>query len=267
MAARIASTLFFVLVASLAAPALAQDTGPAVATLAEESFYVEPGVDPGSVSTLLDAIETAAGHDVALRVAVFAAAGDAQSLASSIASQLGAVTVLVFTSDSYGVYSDEISQGRLDDALSAADDELSGAFPAVAAAAFADGLDPDSGGISGGFIAAGVVLLLVVVGVGGRIWEVKTRDVRQARRRDSRRADLMDRTRTIADRVLELSDPVELAEDAAISKRYAAATARFDEAELAIAEATTMHELDDVETRLAEAEHLLREIKEGLAGA
>lgn len=265
MAARIASIVVFVLALVASLPAIAQDTGPAVDTLADEAFYVEAGVDPGSVSTLLDAVETAAGHGVDLRIAVFAGPGDAQSLASTIASQLGTVTVLVFTSDSYGVFSDEVSQSRLDDALAASDDELSGAVAAIGAAAFAEGLDPDSGGISSGLVVAAIVGLLVVVGVGGRIWEVKTRDVRQARRRDRRRADLMDRTRRIADRVLDLSDPVELAESSELSKSYAEATARFDEAELAIAEAATMHELDDVERRLGEAEELLGEITAALS--
>jgi len=265
VATRIASTLLFVFLLASIAPALAQETGPAVATLAEESFYVEAGVDPGSVSTLLAAVDTAADHDVDLRIAVFAGTGDAQSLASEIAAGLGSGTVLVFTSDSYGVFSNDVSQGRLDDALSAAEDELSGSVAATGAAAFADGLNPDSGGVSAGLIAIGVVLLLVVVGVGGRIWDVKTRDVRQARRRDRRRAELMDRTRLIADRVLELSDPVELAEDASLSKAYAEATTRFDEAELAIAEATTMHELDAVEARLGEADTLLEQITTDLS--
>lgn len=267
MAVRITSIIVFVLALVASLPALAQDTGAAVDTLADEVFYVESGVDPGSVSTLLDAVDTAADHGVDLRIAVFAGPGDAQSLASTIASQLDTVTVLVFTSDSYGVFSDEVSQDRLDDALAASDDELSGAFAAIGAAAFADGLDPDSGGVSTGLVVVGIVALLVVVGVGGRIWEVKTRDVRQARRRDRRRADLMDRTRRIADRVLDLSDPVELAESAELSKSYAEATARFDEAELAIAEAATMHELDEVEKRLAEAEQLLGRVTDDLSNA
>ena len=72
MATRIASTLLFVFLLATMAPALAQETGTAVATLAEESFYVEAGVDPGSVSTLLAAVETAADHGVDLRIAVFA---------------------------------------------------------------------------------------------------------------------------------------------------------------------------------------------------
>ncbi len=264
MTTRIASTIIFLLAVSIMTPAFAQEPGPAVTTLADESFYVEPGVDPGSVSTLLGAVETAAEHGVDLRIAVFAGAGDAQGLASNIAAGLGSGTVLVFTSDSYGVFSNEVSQERLDDALASAEDELSGSVAATGAAAFADGLDPDSGGISAGIIAVGVVLLLAVVGVGGRIWDVKTRDARQAKRRDRRRTELMDRTRRIADRVLELSDPVELAEDRSLSKQYAEATTRFDEAELAIAEATTMHELDAVEARLAEADALLEQITASL---
>lgn len=264
MVARIAPIALFALLATMA-PAFGQDTGPAIAALSDDSLYVEAGAEAVDESAVLSAIDTAGGHGVDLKVAVLDA-GNAETLASSIAGGLDSVTVLVFTPSSYGAFSDTLSQSRLNDALSAADDDLSGPDVAEGVEAFAEALDPDrdSGGVSVGLVVVGIVGLLVVVGVGGRIWEVRTRDTRQARRRDRRRIELTDRTRRLADRVLELSDPVELADDSALSKKYADAAARFDEAELAIAEAGTMHELDMVEERLAQANTLLDEIGIGL---
>jgi hypothetical protein len=262
VAARIASIALFLMLVATMAPAFGQDTGPAIATLSADSLYIEAGADPVDEPAIRSAIETAGGHGVDLKIAVLAG-GNAEQLASTIAAGLDAATVLVFTPSSYGAFSATLSQSRLDDALGVAADELSGPDVADGTRAFAEALDPDrdSGGVSAGLVVAGIIGLLVVVGVGGRMWEVRTRDARQARRRDRRRSELMDRTRSLADRVLELSDPVELAEDGALSRKYADATARFDEAELAITEATTMHELDKVEERLAQANTLLDEIQ------
>ena len=263
MSTRIALMAAAMLLLVGGAPALAQDTGSATAALGEDSLYLEPGAETVDESAMLSAIDTARDNGVDLRVAVLASGADANALAATIAAGLDPATVLVFTPDAYGVFSDELSQNRLDDVLADADDELSGPDAVAGAAAFADALD-SGGGVSAGLVVAGLVALLVVVGVGGRLWEVRTRDARQARRRDQRRAELMDRTRRLADQILDLSDPVELAEDAALSGKYAAATARFDEAELAIAGAGTMHELDEVEHRLGEAGALLSEVRTSL---
>jgi hypothetical protein len=269
VAGRIASiALFLVLVAAMA-PAFGQDTESAIAALSQDSLYVEAGADAVDEPAILSAIDTAGGYGVDLRVAVLAAGDNAEALASTIAAGLDSATVLVFTPSSYGAFSDTLSQNRLDDALDDAADELSGPDVAEGVRAFAEALDPDgdSGGVSAGLVVAAIIGLLVVVGVGGRMWEVRTRDARQARRRDRRRSELMDRTRELADRVLEFSDPVELADETALSKKYADATARFDGAELAIAEAKTMHELDKVEERLAQANTLLDEIRTGIQTA
>ncbi len=268
MAARIAMLVGLLLLAAVT-PALGQATGPAIAGLSEDPVYVEAGAEAVDESRLRSAIDTAAGYGIDLRIAVLAAGDDAEALASTIATELDPATVLVFTPTSYGVFSDDLSSGRLAEALADAEDALSGPDVADGATAFAEALDPDqdSGGVSAGLVVVGIVGLLVVVGVGGRLWDVKTRDARQARRRDRRRSQLMDRTRHIADHVLELSDPVELAEDAELSRKYAEAATRFDEAELEIASATTMHELDTVEEHLEHADSLLNEVQERLRTA
>ena len=264
MSTRIALMAVALLLLVGAAPALGQDTGSAIAALSEDNLYVEAGAETVDESAMMNAIDAAGDNGVDLRVAVLASGQDAPALAATIAAGLDSATVLVFTPDAYGVFSDELSQSRLDEVLADADDELSGPDAAAGAAAFADALDP--GGVSVGVVAAVIVGLLAIVGVGGRLWEVRTRDARQARRRNRRRAELMDRTRRLADQVLELSDPVELAQDSDLSEKYAGATARFDEAELAIAQAATMHDLDAVEERLGEAEALLTEVEAGLPG-
>lgn len=263
MTARLATLALFVVTIAVATPAIGQ-TDPAVETLAGQALYVEEGAEAVDERAVLDAIDIAVGYGVDLRVAVLAAGTDSQSGARSIGTALGSGTVLVFTPDSYGVFSNEVSQSRLDDALVAAQDELSGPDVAVGTAAFAEALNTDSGGVSAGLAVAVIVAVLVVVGVGGRLWEVKTRATRQARRRDRRRVELTDRTRRLGDKVLELSDPVELADDPDLARSYAEATGRFDEAELTIAGATTMDELDTVEQRLEEAEAMLDEIRTAL---
>jgi hypothetical protein len=252
----------------LAAPVVAQDTDGAISGLTADSVYVEDGAEAVDQGELRQAASTAAGHGVDLRIAVLASGADAEALAGTIASRLDeAATVLVFTPTSYGVFSDELSQDRLDDALTDAADELSSPDSAAGAAAFAAALDPDrdSGGVSIGLVIGAIAALLVVVGVGGRLWEVRTRDARQARRRNRRRQELTERTRRIADRVLQLSDPVELAGVRTLSSKYAEAAATFDEAELAIAGASTMHDLDAVEAGLRDAERLLDEVENGLS--
>ncbi len=266
MAARIATFAAILLMTAALTPALGQATAPAIAGLAEDPVYVEAGAETVDESRLRAAIDMAGGFGIDLRIAVLAAGDDAEALASTIAAALDPATVLVFTPAAYGVFSTEISGDRLDAALSDSADALSGPDAAEGATAFAEALDPDreAGGVSAGLVVAGIVVILLAVGVGGRLWEVRTREARQARRRDRRRAELMDRTRRIADQVLELSDPVELAADTALSGKYADATARFDEAELAIAAATTMHELDAVEQRLTEADALLADVRDGL---
>ncbi len=262
MAARIALMAAALLVLAGVAPAFGQDTGSAIAALGEDPLYVEAGAETVDESAMRDAIDAARDSGVDLRVAVLASGPDAPALAATIAAGLDSATVLGFTPTAYGVFSDELSQSRLDEVLADAEDALSGPDAAAGAAAFAAALD--SGGVSAGVVAAIIIGLLVIVGVAGRLWDARTRDARQARRRDRRRAELIDRTRRLADQVLELSDPVELSQDPDFSGKYAAAAARFDEAELAIAQAATMHDLDAVEQRLEEAETLLAEVTAGL---
>jgi len=258
--------LLATMISLMVAPVWAQSTGPAISELSTGSVYVEAGAEAIDISAAQRAISTAAGFDIDLKVAVFAG-GNAEQLASEIADGLGSVTVLAFTPSSFGVFSDEVSQSRLEKALDEAGDDLRGPDAAAGAVAFADALAPsdDSGGISTGLVLAGVVAVLVIVGVGGRIWEVRTREARHARRRERRREELRDQTMQLGSRVIEMSDAVELAEDKQLSTKYATATGLFDEAETAITSASTMHELDGVAGTLEQARGLLDEVASTLS--
>jgi hypothetical protein len=124
-----------------------------------------------------------------------------------------------------------------------------------------------SGGISVGWVVfiGGVVLL--VVGVGGRMWEVRTRASRQAKRRERRRAELSLRAQATGGQVVELSDAVQLAESKEVSGRYARATAIFDDLDRELAGAASMKDLDGVAERLGEADSLLAEVRRAVRTA
>lgn len=245
--------------------ALAQDTGPAIAALTQDGLYVEAGAETVEDAVMRSAIDTAADQGVDLRIAVFAS-GAAEPLAAELAEALGSVTILAFTPSSFGVFSNELSQERLDGALADARDELSGPDAAAGARAFAEALtlEDDSGGVSAGLIVAGIVGLLIIVAIAGRLWEVRTRDARRAKRRLRRQEELREQTKEVGGRILDLSDAVELSENAGLAAKYATATSLFDSAEAAIAAAPGMHELDDVAEQLEKAEALLDEVAAGV---
>ena len=249
------TALTLICAAWLAAPvALAQDTDAAT-ELRRTPVYVAPGAEEVDRRQLDDAVLRAAGLDLDLRVAVLAS-GDGEARAGALLDELPGTTVVVFTPSSYGVASDEISQGRLNDALAAAEDELSGPDAAAGLDAFVDALD-GGGGPSAVVIVLAALAVLLVVAVAGRMWESRTRARRQARKRDRRRRQLSERVSGIGGRVVELSDPVELAESADASRAYAEAAAIFGEADRRLAAAATMKDLDEVEADLEHAERLL----------
>ncbi len=253
---RLFTTAFALVCATwLAVPAALAQGVDVAAELRNDPVYVAAGAEQVDRPALADAIAAAADLDVDIRVAVLAA-GDGEAQALALLDDLPGTTVLVFTPTSYGVASDEISPDRLADALAAAQDELGGPDADAGLAALVDALD-DSGGVSLFRVALAVIAILLLVGVAGRVWEVRTRARRQARRRDRRRHELGQRVAAIGSRVVELSDRVELAESAEASRAYAGAADVFGEAERRLAAAATMKDLDAIEADLARAEQLL----------
>lgn len=244
------------MIATLAAAPGAFAQGADVVTgLRADPLYVEPGAEEVDRREVEAAIAAAADLDLDVRVAVLAA-GDGEALANGLLADLPGTTVVVFTPVSYGVASGEVSQGRLTDALADAADELSGPDAAAGLAALVDALDAGSG-VSRGLLVAAAVALLLVVAVAGRAWDSRARARRQAAGRDRRRRELGERVMRIGERIVDLSDRVELADSPDASRSYAEATSIFDGADRRLAVAASMHDLDAIETDLARAEALL----------
>ncbi len=251
----LAPALLVIGAALAAAPVALAQGADVVAGLRADPVYVEPGAEEVDRDAVAAAVAAAAGLDLDLRVAVLAG-GDGETLANALLDELPGTTVVVFTPATYGVASDEVSQRRLADALAATEDELSGPDASAGLAAFIDALE-GGGGLPIVLLAVGAVAVLVVVGVAGRMWEARTRSSRQARRRDRRRQQLSDRVSGIGQRVVDLTDRVDLAESTEASEPFAAAVSIFDEAHRRLAAAATMHDLDAIEADLERAEQLL----------
>lgn len=239
-----------------AATAVAQRADVA-AGLREDPLYVEREAEQVDRAAVEESVAAAAGLDLDLRVAVLAD-GDGEALANRLLDELPGTTVVVFTPSSYGVASDEISPRRLSAALAPAEDELSGPDAAAGLAALVDALR-GGGGPSPALVVLGVLAVLLVVGVAGRVWETRTRARRQARRRDRRRHELLGRVSGVGQRIVALTDRVDLAESPDASAPFATAVAIFDEADRRLAAAATMHDLDAIEADLERAERLLDE--------
>lgn len=257
---RLPAPAFLTAVLLLAGPApsaFAQEADVAAA-LAVDPLYLEPGAEDVDAAAVRAAIAAAADADFDLRVAVLGG-GDAQEIAVDVGARLPGTTVVVFTPTAFGVASAEVSQGRLSDALAAAADELSGPDVAAGVAKLVDELE-SRGGPPLGLIATAAVVALLAVAIGGRLWDSRTRDRRQARRRRRRAAELTERVRKLGSRVVELSDRVELAESREASARYAEAIEIFDQADRRIAAAASMHDLDAVAADLERADQLLTQV-------
>ncbi len=229
--------------------------------LANDPVYVETGVDVDR-SAVERSVEEAATAGFDLRVVVLGS-GSAEQTANSVRDAYGG-TVLAFTPDAYFAVSNEVSQGRLEDATATAADELGSLDTAAGVAAFVDALEGGDGGVS--FLTVALVggAILLVVAVVGRIWERRTRASRQARRRERRRTELSARAQATGGEVVELSDAVELADSREVSDKYAQATAIFKDIDGELVGASSMNELDRVEERLAEADLLLSEVREAV---
>ncbi len=248
----------------LSSPAWAQQE--IADALRTDPVYLASGAEDVDRASLLRSIDEAAVLGIDLKVVVLAG-GNAEQTAELLKDELGA-TVLVFTPDAYFVSSDEVGQRRLEDALKSAADELGSLDTAAGVDALVrDLVAGTSGGISVGWVVfiGGVVLL--VVGIGGRMWEVRTRASRQARRRERRRTELSLRAQATGGQVVELSDAVQLAESKEVSGRYARATAIFNDLDRELAGAASMKDLDGVAERLGEADSLLAEVRRAVRPA
>ncbi len=247
--------LLALLVSATPNAALAQDTDVAVAVeiLRDARVYIADGAESVDTQAMQRAVEQAAEYDLDLRVAVLAGSGDAESAAVAIRDGLGQVTVVVYTATAYGAASDEVSSERLEDALEAARDSLGGDTIENGVASFVSALEP-ADPFPWGLVLALVVLGVLVLAVGGRFWDSKARAERLARRIARRKEALQDRVSGISDEVLDLADRVELADSEGLSTRYRDAAADVRTLESEVEGAATMHDVDDIESKITTME-------------
>lgn len=204
--------------------AFAQVTVDEVVAGLEQGVYVEPGAEDVNVGRLATIRAAAADQGMDLYVVVLAGSADAVGFAQAVSDRVGG-TVLVFTPDAYGASSSELSQSRLDDALSEAADALAGDDIVAGVASFEAAARPTSR--PWGLIITGGLLLLVIVAIAGRLIERKATAGRRAAALARRWADLQKRADDLADPVLELSTRVEIDGRPEIADRYRDSASRY----------------------------------------
>ncbi len=238
-----------VILALPGAAALAATPDEAVADLADQGYYVEPGARPISVAALSDVVADARNRGFRLMVAVLdeEPAGGPTAFADAIVDRVGDGTVLVLTRDSFvGLSSEEFSQPQLEAALDVADAEggddlayarnfsaaLTGAgAPAPEPAPTPEPADSGSGGGGGGgglLILVGIVLVLVLVVVFVVRRSNKKREQRVAGELEQARAEIQSQLDAMANDILDLSDVVGKSPEA--TEHYQQATAAYDAA-------------------------------------
>jgi hypothetical protein len=204
------------LVLLLSSAATAATPQEAAAEL-DAGVYADPGAEAFDVGAVRAEI-AAAGENLSVSVFVLA---DPQQNAVTFAEQAGALvggTVLVFTPSSYGVFSNELSQSDLADALSAAEAGLSGPDIAEGVAAFIDAAVPTA--TPWALVILIGVLIVVVVAIGGRLAERRITSGRRRKALNRLWAGLRERADTLADPILDLSTRVELRGEEAVSALY-----------------------------------------------
>jgi hypothetical protein len=248
----------------VAPAAFAQVTVDEVAAGLENGVYVEPGAEGVEVGRLESIRADAADEDLDLSVVVLASSVDAVAFAEAVKDRVGG-TVLVFTPDTYGVSSSELSQGRLDDALDDADADLAGDDIAAGVSAFVDAAIPTSR--PWGLIITGALLLLVVVAVAGRAIERRATADRRAAALARRWGELKERADDVADPVLELSTRVEIDGRPDIAARYRDAATRYGDLTRELGRAPKARRVDDLNRALTEVEAELEALHTEVAPA
>jgi hypothetical protein len=178
-----------------------------VAAEATQGLFVEGGADPVDVAAIRDEIARAGDAGIDLTVVVLATDEmDVVPYAREV-NDLVPGTVLVFSPSAYGASSDELSQSELDGILDDAESDLSGPDVAAGVAGFVDAATAST---NWPLIIGLVVLVLVAVGIGGRVVERRATAHRRQEALDRRWTELRARADGWADPILDLSTRVEL---------------------------------------------------------
>ncbi len=259
-----AALLLAVALASLLAPTALAATPEEAATGLSDGLYVEPGAGALDVDRVIASIDRAAANGLGLRVVVLAdPAVDAVAFAAQV-NDLVAGTVLVFTPVAYGASSDALSQGEMDSALAAADDQLSGPSIADGVDAFVDAALTETSSTNWGLILAGIAAVLLIVGLGGRHFEQRAAASRRERALGSHWSQLKTRADALSDPILDLSTKVQLdgrpqlaAEFRDASNRYGAVQGQLTRPPTDQSAAEIEAELGDLEAQIGALEHQL----------
>ncbi|MDH3500265.1 MAG: hypothetical protein OEM97_09100 [Acidimicrobiia bacterium] len=243
------------MVTVLATPLVARAMDPA--EVAEElqaaRLFVEEGAADVNRIQLTQAITDARRIGVDLRIAVVAG-GDAQLIADETSAILAEGTVLIFAAGAYGIAGTELDPRRLERALDGSVAALAAGPPETAAQAFVDSLDPVDGGRSLTVIGAGLVVVILLVAIGGYVFEERANAGEPTDRLEEHRSALTEQSRDLASRVLDTADRAVVAARADISAAYQEASAAFARAQSAINEADSKKALDAAARDLAAAE-------------
>jgi hypothetical protein len=221
---RLAVACILIGIALSTVPLLAATTEDASSGL-DGGVYIAADAEPVDAARLRSLVVEAAAADLALSVVVLGdSATDAVVFAESVADSVGG-TVIVFTPAAYGVFSADLAQDNLDDALNEAADALSGPNAADGVAAFVEALQPTS--VNWARLFGVGVLILIVVGVAGRTFERRATAQRRDRALKRRWSELRTRTDALADPILDLETRVGLDGREDLSIRYRSAANHF----------------------------------------
>lgn len=249
-----------------AQPAAAATPEEAAAAL-DGGVYLDPDAETVDASRLRELVDEAAADGLELRVVVLGAADtavDTVAFAEAVADTAGG-TVLVFSPTAYGVSSVELSQADLDDALDEAARALGGPDVADGVAAFIDATRPSS--FNWPLLIGGAVLVLVVVGVAGRVVERRAKSRRRTRALERKWRELGARADALADPILELETKVDLAgrEDAAT--RYRSAAKRFAELRRRLDGPADVAAVDGLDDELSALEQAFAEVRRAVGAS
>lgn len=245
-----------------AAPAAAIPASEVADALEADRLFVQEGVAELDRAKLTRAITDGGRYDLDLRIAVLADPGDAQALAVEVGNLIEGATILLFTPGGYGVASSEFDPRRLDRALSAVAPVLEAGTPEEAAAALVAALDPSDAGRSLTVIGAGIAGLILVVALGGYVYDRRRRHDRATDPLERRRADLADRIGMMETELAGTAGPTAAARRPDITAAHERASAALERAREALRRPADGYALQQGESDLRAAEAAYRGLRE-----
>jgi hypothetical protein len=251
----------------LAVPALAADVTSLSDQAALRHYAVESGapVDVNAMEAMVAQLpESPSFSFIAL------AEDDPQGadlVASDILTALGEGTVVVVSPTDLGAVSSDYSNAQLSDALDASLDVFDTSYvdgfrvfantlleaDASPSGSSSSGSSTSPGGGVGGYVVllliAGLIVIVVVAIRRGK----KSDEQVQQRRLSEAREEIQGQLDAVANRILELSDQVQVAEKDEATGYFRDASATFDDVKGTFEKATSLTELEDISIRLDKA--------------